>query len=60
MFLPEAGPWLPLLDAVRKLLMVIAAVDQDQQMMTLEPNTAAGEEPGQQRQTLERRLGPES
>jgi hypothetical protein len=55
MFLPEAGPWLELLEAIRKLLMAIAAVDQEKQQPYID--RAPGEEPEQARQTLERRYG---
>lgn len=54
MLLPEAGPWLDLLEAIRKLLMVIIAIDQEETQP--EVDTAPGEELEQRNQTLERRL----
>lgn len=55
MLLPEAGPWLDILEAVRKLLMVLIVIDQEKTELPVD--TAPGEERDQRNQTLERRLG---
>lgn len=56
-FLPEAGPYLDLLQAISQLIMAIAAMDQLEQEALEAVDTAPGEEPDQKRQTMERRFG---